>query len=138
MDGILQLLLDASPLQIGAFALSFASVGYICVKTVSGGPPTGLVYPPGPPRDPILGNMRNFPRDNLAEACNELQKSYGECPANPWHQPVRSLSRLQVTSSSFNFRGSTWLTSIRCTWRMSYYQNALAPPAVERWGTWLM
>lgn len=78
MDGILQLLLDASPLQIGAFALSFASVGYICVKTVSSGPPTGLVYPPGPPRDPILGNMRNFPRDNLAEACNELQKSYGD------------------------------------------------------------
>jgi hypothetical protein len=77
MDVVLQILLDVSPLQLGALAFSVASIGYVCVKTVRNRPPNGLVYPPGPPCDPIIGNMRNFPRDNLAQACNELQRLYG-------------------------------------------------------------
>jgi hypothetical protein len=77
MDGVLQLLMNVSPVQLGALAFSVASIGYVCVKTVRNRPPDGLVYPPGPPCDPIIGNMRNFPRDNLAHACNELQRLYG-------------------------------------------------------------
>ncbi|PVF90986.1 hypothetical protein CPB86DRAFT_679785, partial [Serendipita vermifera] len=36
-----------------------------------------VVYPPGPPRDPFIGNLRHFPKDNWWPVFNEWQKEYG-------------------------------------------------------------
>jgi hypothetical protein len=35
------------------------------------------VYPPGPPRHPIWGNLFNFPRVRWQETFTEWQKSWG-------------------------------------------------------------
>lgn len=51
-----------SPLQIGVLAACTGFIGYTLVKAVIGANKS-IVYPPGPLRDPILGNMRNFPKD---------------------------------------------------------------------------
>jgi len=35
-------------------------------------------FPPGPPRDPVIGSLRNFPQVRWQEAFSNLQKVYGD------------------------------------------------------------
>jgi Cytochrome P450 len=34
-------------------------------------------FPPGPPRDPIIGNLRTFPQTKWQETFSKLQETYG-------------------------------------------------------------
>jgi hypothetical protein len=67
---------ETSPLVLTAVAVGLSSIGYMLVKSRSG-PPKGLVYPPGPPQDPIIGHLRSFPKDDLYGTFNKWQKMYG-------------------------------------------------------------
>jgi hypothetical protein len=68
---------EGSPLVLSTVAVGLSSIAYLLVKARSG-PPKGLVYPPGPPQDPIIGNLRNFPKEDLFGTCNKWQKMYGK------------------------------------------------------------
>lgn len=37
-------------------------------------------YPPGPPRDPLIGNVRTMPDTHAYLYYTELKKTYGPCP----------------------------------------------------------
>src|ERR1700743_2412813 len=35
-------------------------------------------FPPGPPRDPIIGSLRNFPQNRWLETFSKMQETYGD------------------------------------------------------------
>jgi hypothetical protein len=77
MEGLVAHWSDISPLVLSAVAVGLSSIGYVLVKSRSGSP-KGLIYPPGPPQDPIIGNFRSFPKDDVYGTWNKLQKMYGK------------------------------------------------------------
>ena len=78
MEGSLKYI-STSPATIGAIALSLVSVGYVVAQRLNqssglkGGP-----LPPGPPRDFLIGNLRQFPKDHFYAKFCEWQKEYGK------------------------------------------------------------
>lgn len=40
-------------------------------------PSASVPLPPGPPREPIIGNLRNFPKANFTEMFTNWKKEYG-------------------------------------------------------------
>jgi hypothetical protein len=66
-----------SPLQLGAITVCTTSLVYVVVKTVSGSSSSPKVYPPGPAQSPLIGNLRNFPKEKWYETFCEWQKIYG-------------------------------------------------------------
>jgi hypothetical protein len=67
---------DRSYIEIAGFGLVAVSVLYLCNKALSG-PKRKVVYPPGPAKDPFIGNLRQFPKDNWWPVFNKWQKEYG-------------------------------------------------------------
>jgi hypothetical protein len=69
----------ASPVTIGAIAVSLASVGYIIAqKLQQSSRSNGVLFPPGPPRDFLIGNLRQFPKDHFYDKFCEWQREYGK------------------------------------------------------------
>lgn len=66
--------------MLGTIVLGLSSIGYVILKSRSDNPPKGLVYPPGPPRDPVIGNLRHFPKgdDSVYGVLDKWRKEYGK------------------------------------------------------------
>lgn len=77
MDVLTSRLVDRSNLEIAGIGLVAISVFYACNRALSG-PRHKVVYPPGPPKDPFIGNLRQFPKDNWWSVFNKWQKEYGD------------------------------------------------------------
>lgn len=88
MDALLEQL-ASSPIKAGTFTVSLATLGYICVKGVYG--KSDHKYPPGPPRDPLIGNLRQFPNNRFADAFSRWARQYGKlffvCPNSGLNRP---------------------------------------------------
>jgi hypothetical protein len=67
-----------SPLKLATVVASLAALGYIVVKGVYKGN-RSRVYPPGPPQDLLIGNLRQFPKNKFADTFHEWAKQYGSC-----------------------------------------------------------
>jgi hypothetical protein len=63
MSEVLKDLTD-SPLKLGTIVASLAVLGYIMVKGIYHGNKESQdrVYPPGPPQDLLIGNLRQYPK----------------------------------------------------------------------------
>ena len=77
MEPLIAYVKDASPLMLSVSACGILLAGVGLAKAFSG-PPRGLVYPPGPPQDPIIGSFRSFPKNKFYETFLEWQKTYGK------------------------------------------------------------
>lgn len=65
--------ITSSPLKLGAVAASLIAFGYIYTKAAC----RSEKYPPGPPRDPFIGNLRQFPKSRMSDAFSRWAKEYG-------------------------------------------------------------
>ncbi|PVF92648.1 cytochrome P450 [Serendipita vermifera] len=68
---------ERSYVEIAGIGLVAVSVLYACNRVLSR-PKHRVVYPPGPPKDPFIGNLRQFPKDNWWSVFNQWQKEYGD------------------------------------------------------------
>ena len=68
-----------SPLKLGTVVASLAALAYIVVKGVYKGN-KNRVHPPGPPQDLLIGNLRQFPKNNFGDTFCEWAKRYGAYP----------------------------------------------------------
>jgi hypothetical protein len=67
-----------SLVQLGTISFcAGVSLGYISFKILHRKVNKRKVYPPGPPKDPLIGNLRNFPKGRMYETFCEWQKLYG-------------------------------------------------------------
>lgn len=83
-----------SPLQMGTLSVCLLSSGYIVYKTVHGvRAAKGRIYPPGPPKDPLIGNLRSLPMTEWYEKFCEWQGLYGT-------SNLRSLPTLDVVNGA--------------------------------------
>jgi hypothetical protein len=75
MENIIARLIE-SRLVIGVTTLSLAAIGFALVQ----GPKKSQVapLPPGPPRQFLIGNLLQFPRDHYSDKFCEWHKLYGE------------------------------------------------------------
>ncbi|PVF97330.1 cytochrome P450 [Serendipita vermifera] len=70
-----------SPLETVAVSLSIASLGYLVMKgvhSVFSKDRMADSYPPGPPRDPLIGAVRSFPKDHFYDRLVEWAALYGD------------------------------------------------------------
>ncbi|PVF97364.1 cytochrome P450 [Serendipita vermifera] len=79
MDEIASKLFD-SPFKTCTISLAAASFGYLAVKSWQNilSKKQGRHYPPGPPRDFLIGAMRSFPKDFPSDRFNEWAMAYGD------------------------------------------------------------
>jgi hypothetical protein len=79
MDEIVSSIVE-SPVRTCAASLAAISIGYLARKSlqhiITKNDNTRL-YPPGPPRDPIIGAMRRFPKGFPSQRFNEWAIDYG-------------------------------------------------------------
>jgi hypothetical protein len=76
----LTLSLFNSPLKSYTAFLAAVFVGYLVIKGFGDrffNRPSPHPYPPGPPRDPLLGALRVFPKDRFVDRFCEWAKAYG-------------------------------------------------------------
>lgn len=67
-------------LQICTVSVTMALLCYFAITGLPKVFPRSNVkhpYPPGPPREPLIGAMRNFPKDHFSERFNDWAKKYG-------------------------------------------------------------
>jgi hypothetical protein len=79
LDKIISPILD-SPVKACAVSLTAVSLSYFAIKGLRGilfNQPTSHSYPPGPPRDPIIGALRSFPKAQFVDCWCEWAKTYG-------------------------------------------------------------
>jgi hypothetical protein len=76
MEILTNSLRDYSYTEIAGIGLVVVSVVYACNKALSR-PRQKVGYPPGPPQDPFIGNLRQFPKHDWWSAFNKWQKEYG-------------------------------------------------------------
>jgi hypothetical protein len=103
--------LTESRLVIGVITLSLAAIGYALVQWPKKSASSQVApLPPGPPRQFLIGNLRQFPRDHFHKKFCEWHKLYGELRHFTSHRWVDlgvciSIERnLQVISSMWSFR----------------------------------
>ncbi|PVF92510.1 cytochrome P450 [Serendipita vermifera] len=77
MEKLADRLRDASYVELAGVGVVAASMLYVCKRAFSG-PKEKRVYPPGPPKDPLIGNLRQFPKDNWWQVFSGWQKEYGD------------------------------------------------------------
>jgi hypothetical protein len=63
-------------LQLGVIALCTGLVGLVLLKALTK-PKLSAPLPPGPPRDPILGNLRHYSADDPYKTFCQWAKTYG-------------------------------------------------------------
>jgi len=67
------------PVTIGVVALSVTTIGYALAQRLKKSSSSkGIPAPPGPPKDFLIGNLRQFPKDRFYNKFCEWQKEYGE------------------------------------------------------------
>ncbi|CAG8747061.1 9111_t:CDS:1, partial [Acaulospora colombiana] len=69
MDKIITPILD-SPVKVCAVSLTAVSLGYFAIKGIRGillDRSGSHSYPPGPPRDPVIGALRSFPKGQFVQ-----------------------------------------------------------------------
>lgn len=71
-----------SLLQSAIFVVCSSFFCYALVKAAASSTKP-VIYPPGPPQDPLIGNLRNFPVDKWWETFCEWQKLYGSYLRTP-------------------------------------------------------
>jgi hypothetical protein len=79
MNDILSKTLD-SPAQLYGISLTVIILSYVVVKGFSSSSSkssSSHVYPPGPPRNAILGALGSFPMEKFHETFSEWGKLYG-------------------------------------------------------------
>jgi hypothetical protein len=79
MDDIISNILD-SPYKAVVISLSVASLGYLTIKglhSVLSKRQMTHSFPPGPPRDPLIGAIRSFPKDHFYDRVAEWAELYG-------------------------------------------------------------
>jgi hypothetical protein len=59
------------------FSLTLASVVYFTMSNIRRARSATYPYPPGPPREPLIGSMRSFPKDHFFERFDEWATTYG-------------------------------------------------------------
>ncbi|PVF97331.1 cytochrome P450 [Serendipita vermifera] len=77
MNEVTSKLLD-SPLKTYAVTLTVASLGYLAIQKIFLSNHSSNPYPPGPPRQPVIGAIRAFPKGNLYQGWVEWAKLYGD------------------------------------------------------------
>jgi hypothetical protein len=81
MDNIIPATLD-SPLKKGAASFVAVYLGYLAIKGVKYvffGRRDSHIYPPGPPREFLIGTLRSFPMGLFVDGFCEWAKTYGMC-----------------------------------------------------------
>jgi hypothetical protein len=78
MSDILNIPLDAR-LQVGVAAFTFIVLGYATFKMFeySVQSKRHIVYPPGPPREFLIGTLRSFPKDHFWNRWCQWAAAYG-------------------------------------------------------------
>jgi hypothetical protein len=76
MEILTNSLRDRSYTEIAGIGLVMVSVVYACNKALSGSSQK-VAYPPGPAKDPFIGNLRQFPKHDWWSAFNKWRKEYG-------------------------------------------------------------
>lgn len=76
MDKLIHDILN-SPIKSCAVSLTVVSIGYFILNAVFKRPQP-QAYPPGPPRDPLIGTLRSFPKDRFVERFSEWAVTYGD------------------------------------------------------------
>ncbi|PVF97215.1 cytochrome P450 [Serendipita vermifera] len=69
------------PIKTCAVSVTLASLGYFAItglKDVLFRDSAEQPYPPGPPREPLIGALRSFPRDHFLQRFNEWARKYGD------------------------------------------------------------
>jgi hypothetical protein len=81
MNELIEDLTD-SPLKLGIVVASLAALGYIIAKGIYHGNKHGQsrVYPPGPPQDLFIGNLRQFPKKKVWGTFCKWARQYGARP----------------------------------------------------------
>jgi hypothetical protein len=74
--------LTDSPLKLGIAAASLAALGYIIARCIYHEKRQAkvLVYPPGPPQDPLIGNLRQYPKKEVWGTFCKWARQYGARP----------------------------------------------------------
>lgn len=70
-----------SPIKICAASITVASMGYFAITGLQNAFSRSNAkhpYPPGPLREPLIGAMRSFPRDNFFQRFHERARKYGD------------------------------------------------------------
>jgi hypothetical protein len=67
-----------SSLQLGTISLCVASAGYVVIKGIFNSQKRNkVIYPPGPPKTFLIGNIRDMPESEWYEKFCEWQAQYG-------------------------------------------------------------
>jgi len=67
------------PATTGVVVLSLTSLSYVLAqRLMESSRSKGILVPPGPPRDFLIGNLRQFPKDHFYGKFCEWQKEYGK------------------------------------------------------------
>jgi len=66
------------PITVGAVVLSLTSLSYVLAQRLrESSRSKGISAPPGPPKEFLIGNLRQFPKDHFYNKFCEWQKEYG-------------------------------------------------------------
>lgn len=131
MEALVNKLGERSYTEIVGIGLVAASVVYVCSKALPHPKQKG-VYPPGPPKDPFIGNLRHFPKGNWWVAFNQWQKEYGDIvfldiPSTPFIiinslDVAQELLTKRASSTSGRKTGYMCKTLLGWDWKLSFRQ----------------
>jgi hypothetical protein len=81
MNGIVSKILD-SPAKACGVSLTALTLSYFAIKGLRSDlfKSVSHSYPPGPPRNLLIGAMKSFPKDRFVETFCEWAKTYGKVP----------------------------------------------------------
>ncbi|PVF95137.1 cytochrome P450 [Serendipita vermifera] len=100
-----------SSLKACAVSVGVASLGYLTVKGVQAlfsNHHGKRVYPPGPPRGPLIGAMRSFPKGHFAKAFSEWAVTYGDIVYAPLPgMEIVILNSVEVAQELLNKKRNT-------------------------------
>jgi len=120
----------------GTINIASLTLGLVCIASYLRWRGRVALYPPGPPPDPILGNVRQLLKiDNQAQAFADWERVYG------WSSIIRRVvppanmtSRSKATSTTSAYSTSRFWFSIPFQpQRISWRRGVRSIPVVRRW-----
>lgn len=138
MEDLMQRL-TSSPLVLGIVTLSFAALGYICVKRGLGNKKRNNKCPPGPRPEPVIGNLRQFPKSGLSDGFCHWARQYGQRSFDSEHC-TRTCSWWHILDkgklSTLHYQARRLRFSIRMKSRKNYCRRDQIRPVTGDPPTW--